>query len=241
MSKYEIYRMVEALEFFGLENAREKAKRFSIYFQMISENRLWGSLTSRRVAQDPIIPVVQSLSMLEVLNEPGFKGIGEIGSGGGILGITMAIAKDNWRFTLIESSSRKSAFLAEVCGKLGLKNVTVRRCMAENLIGSLSFDSVISRAAGKLDSLLRVGLGLVEQGGLFAVIKGKSQRQEVESVIRASKALTGSDEIRENIRFEVVEPELPDWLPENSSVLIVAVAKMLEDIEGPVSKDLTRR
>lgn len=234
MSCNEISMLVKTLKYFGVKNPEEKGNFFSAYFEMISEKRLWGSLTSRTVAEEPNVPVIQSLSMLEVIEESGSKRVGEIGSGGGILGITLAIARDDWSFTLIESSSRKSAFLAEVCGRLGLRNVTVERSRAESLAGSLYFDCVISRATGKLDSVLPLGLALAAPGGMFAALKGKAQRQEVESVARKFRFSSGSGEM---IRIEVVEPKLPDWLPEKSRVLIVVARKMLEDIDRDFSED----
>ncbi len=227
MGGYDISKLAQALEYFKVDNPSQKLDLLIKYFALISENRLWGSLTSRSVAINPIIPVVQSLSMLQAITRVGPGGIGEIGSGGGILGISLAIARDDWIFTLIESNARKSAFLAEVSGKLRLKNVIVKRSRAENLAGKADFDYVVSRAAGRLDSLLPVGLALAGDEGQFLTLKGKAQAKEIEKLQREGEVAAGSER---SIRIDFIEPKLPEWFPENSRVLIVVARKIREDI-----------
>ena len=81
----------------------------------------------------------------------------DVGSGGGVPGIPLAIARPDLEVTLIEATQKKAAFLAAVADVLGLHNVTVRAERAELLAnGELrgAFDAVTARAVGRLVALV---------------------------------------------------------------------------------------
>ena len=93
----------------------------------------------------------------------------DIGSGGGLPAVPLAIAMPQVRFTLLEANSRKCAFLEHVAGTLGLTNVAVAAGRAEEL-GHLpalreQFDRAISRAAARPEVLLELALPFVRTGG----------------------------------------------------------------------------
>jgi 16S rRNA (guanine527-N7)-methyltransferase len=93
----------------------------------------------------------------------------DIGSGGGLPAIPLAIAMPQVEFTLLEANARKCAFLEHVAGTLGLTNVMVAAGRAEEL-GHLpalreQFDRAISRAAARPEVLLELALPFVRTGG----------------------------------------------------------------------------
>ncbi len=104
----------------------------------------------------------------------------DIGSGAGLPGIPVALARPDVQVTLVEPLLRRTTFLEEVVAELGLDNVEVVRARAEELHGARSFDVVTSRAVAPLPKLLRWSVPLVRPGGLVLAMKGSSAAEEVE-------------------------------------------------------------
>lgn len=104
----------------------------------------------------------------------------DIGSGAGLPGLVLAIARPDLRVELVEPLLRRTTFLEEVVGQLGLDNVVVTRGRAESLHGSRSFDVVTSRAVAPLGRLLEWSMPLVAPTGAMVAMKGSSVAEEIE-------------------------------------------------------------
>ncbi|OAH29687.1 16S rRNA (guanine(527)-N(7))-methyltransferase RsmG [Corynebacterium stationis] len=106
----------------------------------------------------------------------------DVGSGAGLPGIPLAIARPDLRITLIEPLLKRSVFLQEVVDKLALDNVTVIRGRAEEgpikkaVAGA---DIVTSRAVAPLGKLAKWSLPLVRHGGEMIAMKGESVHEEL--------------------------------------------------------------
>ncbi len=94
--------------------------------------------------------------------------VADIGSGAGLPGLVVALARPDLQVTLIEPLLRRTTFLDEVVGALALDNVVVRRDRADALHGQETFDVVTARAVAPLDRLL----GLVHAAGVAQRIAG---------------------------------------------------------------------
>ncbi len=103
----------------------------------------------------------------------------DVGSGAGLPGIPVALARPDVRITLLEPLLRRTTFLEEVVTELGLDNVTVLRGRAEEMIGKLSVDVVTARAVAPLDRLAGWGLPLLRPYGMMLALKGDSAEQEL--------------------------------------------------------------
>jgi 16S rRNA (guanine527-N7)-methyltransferase len=103
--------------------------------------------------------------------------VADVGSGAGLPGLVWAIARPDLQVTLIEPLLRRSAFLMEVIGVLGLANTTVVRKRATEV--SEVFDVVTARAVGDLGRLGSWCLPLVRPGGVLLAFKGVSASSEV--------------------------------------------------------------
>lgn len=106
--------------------------------------------------------------------------VADVGSGAGLPGLVVAIARPEQPVTLVEPLLRRTTFLEEVAADLGLTNVEVVRARAEELHGERTFDVVTSRAVAPLDRLTRWCLPLVAAGGAMIAMKGSSAQAEVE-------------------------------------------------------------
>jgi 16S rRNA (guanine527-N7)-methyltransferase len=110
--------------------------------------------------------------------------IADLGSGGGLPAIPIAILQPDWHVTLIEAIRKKTAFLQHVRGKLGLKNIQVLSERVESVAKSQSgqFDAVISRAFTNLAHFLELSLPLLKPSGLVFAMKARRANEELQDV-----------------------------------------------------------
>jgi 16S rRNA (guanine(527)-N(7))-methyltransferase RsmG len=104
----------------------------------------------------------------------------DIGSGAGLPGIALALARPDLSVTLVESMARRTAFLNEVVAELGLANVQVHRARAEDLASArLGADVVACRAVAPLGRLVGWAAPLLRPGGQLLAIKGAAAAAEL--------------------------------------------------------------
>ena len=103
----------------------------------------------------------------------------DVGSGAGLPGIPVALARPDVSVTLLEPLLRRTTFLEEVVRELCLENVTVLRGRAEEMVGKLAVDIVTARAVAPLDRLAGWGMPLLRPHGQMLALKGDSAEQEL--------------------------------------------------------------
>ena len=137
---------------------------------------------------------------------PGARTLADVGSGAGLPGVVIAIARPELEVTLIETMQRRTTWLEEVDAELGL-GLEVVRARAEELHGTRSFEVVTARAVAALDKLARWTLPLVAEDGHLLAMKGSSAADEVD---KAQKVLTKLGGAPPTIsRYGVGEVEVP--------------------------------
>lgn len=110
--------------------------------------------------------------------DPATRTLADVGSGAGLPGVVLAIARPDLEVTLIETMQRRTLWLEDVVDRLGL-GTEVLRARAEDLQGRRSFDAVTARAVAPLDKLARWTLPLVREGGELLALKGESAAEEL--------------------------------------------------------------
>lgn len=105
----------------------------------------------------------------------------DVGSGAGLPGIVIAIARPDLRVTMVEPLLRRTTFLDEVVEELGLSNAEVIRGRADSLHGKRTFDAVTSRAVAPLERLLGWSMPLVAAHGALVAMKGSSIEAEIDA------------------------------------------------------------
>lgn len=103
----------------------------------------------------------------------------DVGSGAGLPGIPVALARPDVSVTLLEPLLRRTTFLEEVVRELGLENVTVLRGRAEEMVGKVAVEVVTARAVAPLERLAGWGLPLLKPYGQMLALKGDSAEQEL--------------------------------------------------------------
>ncbi len=111
--------------------------------------------------------------------------VGDVGSGAGLPGLVLAIARPDVHFFLIEPMERRVDWLRAETAELGLQNVEVVRARAEDAKFSPWLDQVTARAVSALSKLIPLTVPLVRAGGQLLFLKGAGVSGEVESAARA--------------------------------------------------------
>jgi 16S rRNA (guanine527-N7)-methyltransferase len=123
--------------------------------------------------------VLDALTLAPLLADlPAGARVLDVGSGGGVPGIPLAIARPDLRVTLLDATEKKIAFLRAVVTELGLANVDAVCGRAEEVELGAVFDVVVARAVAKLPTLLGWTAPFAKRGGQLLLVKG--ERAEIE-------------------------------------------------------------
>jgi len=114
--------------------------------------------------------------------------VGDVGSGAGLPGLVLAIARPDVEFVLIEPMERRTAWLNDQVDALGLKNVTVVRDRAEDVRRDVMLDQVTARAVSALKKLIPMTAPLVRPGGELVLMKGAGAAAEIEAAAKQIRA-----------------------------------------------------
>lgn len=163
-----------ALELFG--DRVEVARRFAANLAEQGEERgLIGPLELPRLWSRHIL----NCAIVAPLLRPGV--VGDVGSGAGLPGLVLAIARPDVSFVLIEPMERRVAWLSEQVAELGLDNVSVVRARAEEARLDGPLDQVTARAVSAFRKLLPLTAPLLRDGGELVLMKGAAAPAEVEA------------------------------------------------------------
>lgn len=111
--------------------------------------------------------------------------VGDVGSGAGLPGLVLAIARPDVSFVLIEPMERRVAWLNDQVSALGLENVEVNRSRAEDVRLAEPLDQVTARAVSAFRTLIPLTAPLVRPGGELVLMKGAGAAAEVEAAAKA--------------------------------------------------------
>ena len=174
----------------GLNLSDANMADLELFLQEMGRWNQVHNLTSIEDEKDSIrLHLIDSIAVLPVLrqflNGPTPK-IADLGSGGGLPAIPIAIVQPQWHLTLIEAIRKKTAFLQHVRGKLKLKNIEVLSERVESVAMQQSgqFDAVISRAFTNLARFLELSLPLLKPEGLVFAMKSKRADEEMADVCK---------------------------------------------------------
>ena len=143
--------------------------------------------------------IAESLALLQALEEagrlpPGARLI-DVGSGGGLPGIPLAIARPDLSVTLLEATGKKAAFLEQAARTLALTNVRVIAARAEEAAHDPAereaYDLATARAVAPLAALLELTLPFVRVGGALAAVKGSRAEEEIAGAAGALRRCGG--------------------------------------------------
>ena len=160
----------------------ELARRFTANLAASGEERgLIGPLELPRLWTRHIL----NCAVVAEVIRPG--SVGDVGSGAGLPGLVLAIARPDARFVLIEPMERRVTWLNEQVDELGLSNVTVLRARAEDVKLHEPLDQVTARAVSAFRKLIPLTAPLLRSGGELVLMKGAGAASEIDAASKEIK------------------------------------------------------
>lgn len=155
--------------------------------------------------------IAECAALAPVLAATGGTSWVDLGTGGGLPGLVLAILQPGVRWTLVDSTRKKIAAVQDFAGTLGLENVRAVAGRAETLARDAAyrerFDGVVSRAVADLPVLLELCRGFVGTGGTIVALKGPRWQEELAASATAMREL--------RLRFvhstELTSPDRTTW------------------------------
>jgi 16S rRNA (guanine527-N7)-methyltransferase len=165
-------------------------RSLEIVLALLAEERASvSSVTDDRAWQ---VHVADSLTGLEVPELRAARRIADVGAGAGFPGLVLAVALPEASVDLIDSISRKTAFITHAAQEAGIPNATALTTRAEDLAradGREAYEVVTSRAVGRLSTLAELASPLLREGGVLIAWKGRRDADEEAQMSRAAESL----------------------------------------------------
>lgn len=192
--------LAEGLKGLGLTLPADAFRKLIAYVELLMKwNRTYNLTAIREPGRMVSHHLIDSLAVLPHLPAGSLV---DVGSGGGLPGIPIAIAQPQRRVTLNDSNHKKGAFMQQAAIELGLANVDVHIGRAEEWRPAERFDGAISRAFAELADFIAACRHLVKPAGFFVAMKGLYPNDEIaklppgmrcESVTRLNVPLVDGD------------------------------------------------
>lgn len=165
----------------GLDLPPDARTRLLAFAALLGKwNRVYNLTAIRSPAQAITHHLLDSLSVLPHLG--GIRRLADIGSGGGLPGIVLAIARPDLQISSIETVGKKASFQQQAKIELDLTNFTPIHARVEDVVPEEPYDAVISRAFSEIADFVRLTRHLLGPGGRFLAMKGVYPRDELASL-----------------------------------------------------------
>ena len=177
--------LAEGARELGLELGIEQQEKLLDYVALLAK---WNAVYNLTAIRDPrqmlIQHILDSLSIVPHLAGRGPSSVLDVGSGGGLPGIVLAIVLPDWTVTLNDIVHKKTAFQSQAKAELGLANLSVVTGRVETLKPGVEvpakFDVIVSRAFAELSDFVTLARHLVAEQGAIWAMKGVRPDGEIE-------------------------------------------------------------
>ncbi|MFN4324442.1 MAG: 16S rRNA (guanine(527)-N(7))-methyltransferase RsmG [Azonexus sp.] len=168
-------RLASGLAELGLALSAEQQDKLLAFRDLLLKWNKTYNLTALRDPEQAISHHV--LDSLAILPHVGHGPLLDVGSGGGLPGIPLAIARPELPVSMVDTVQKKTTFLQQAAIQLGLKNVTVHHARVENLTGQ--YAQISSRAFAEIGLFIRLTRHLLAPGGRWLAMKGVRPDDEI--------------------------------------------------------------
>lgn len=181
----------------GLDLSADARERLLRYVTLLAKWNGVYNLTAIREPQRMVTHhLLDSLAVLPVLDAlvAGRTGVGvlDVGSGAGLPGLPIAIARPHWQVTMREPVQKKVAFVTQAIAELGAANAHASLGRVEDLHSAAGFAIVIARAFADLATFVQSSLAQVAEGGALVAMKGVYPDEELRELppgVRVERAV----------------------------------------------------
>lgn len=173
----------EGIDALGLALDARQRKQLADYLALLAKwNKTYNLTAIREPARMVTHHALDSLAVLPHLPSTPALRVLDVGSGGGLPGIPIAIARPDWRVVMVDPNHKKAAFLTQAAIELGLSNAAAYATRVEDLRNETPFDLVISRAFADLATFASSSARHLAPQGALVAMKGVHPAEEIEQV-----------------------------------------------------------
>ncbi len=160
---------------------KEAQEKLLAYLKLLQKWNKFYNLTSVRDPLDMVtLHLLDSLSVLPYIQTSNLL---DVGSGGGLPGIVLAICLPELQVTTIDTVQKKTIFMRQVKGELGLSNCEVVHSRVEKYMPQFKFDAVISRAFSDIALFIKLTQHLITPNGQWLAMKGLIPTAEILDIV----------------------------------------------------------
>jgi len=166
-----------------LDLSTDSEGKLGAYLSLLTKwNRVYNLTAVRDESMMVSKHLLDSLAVLPYLDTRStiIGSLADVGSGGGLPGIPLAIARPKLKVELIEASQKKASFLRQAQIELHLTNVSIHCGRVERYKPTTRFDVVISRAFSSLADFVRLAAHLLAPEGRLLAMKGAQPQDEID-------------------------------------------------------------
>ena len=164
----------------GLQISEDKQVFLLRYLELLAK---WNKVYNLTAVRDPMdmvtLHLLDSLSVLPYIQG---KHLLDVGSGGGLPGIVLAICLPELQVTTIDTVQKKAIFMRQAKGELGLHNLQVVHARVEAFESETLYEMIISRAFSELDQFMALTQHLLADDGHWLAMKGVSPQAELDAL-----------------------------------------------------------
>jgi 16S rRNA (guanine527-N7)-methyltransferase len=173
--------LAEGIAEMGLDISLTQQEQLLDYLALMFK---WNSVYNLTSLRDPMQMVTHHLldSLAAVPAFADAKNVLDVGSGGGLPGIVLAVVRPDMKVSMIDTVHKKTAFLTQVKAQLGLANVSIHTMKVQELAVSDKFDVITSRAFADLSDFVNWSSHLLAEQGRYIALKGTAPQDEQERV-----------------------------------------------------------
>jgi 16S rRNA (guanine527-N7)-methyltransferase len=206
--------LAEGVRALGVVLPDDAHAKLDAYVALLAKwNRTYNLTAIREPERMVTHHLLDALAVLPHLPQRAQLRLLDVGTGGGVPGLPLAIARPQWTVALVDSSHKKATFLAQAAAELGLRNVSATATRVEDYAPAAPFDVVISRAFSDLRTFAETSARHLAEDGQLVAMKGVHPDEEIAelpadiAVIAAAKLdVPGLDAARHLIVMRRAEP-----------------------------------
>jgi 16S rRNA (guanine527-N7)-methyltransferase len=179
--------LADGIRQMGLNVDARAQQRLLEYLALLQKwNKVYNLTAVRNLQEMVTLHLLDSLSVMPYVHGPRVL---DVGSGGGLPGIVLAICNPTLQVTTIDTVQKKAIFMRQVKGELGLENLSVVHARVEEYQPERPYEQIISRAFSEIALFLRLTKHLIADGGEWLAMKGLVPTQELASLDVKPKAI----------------------------------------------------
>jgi 16S rRNA (guanine527-N7)-methyltransferase len=169
--------LAQGIQRLGIPVPVDAAARLAAYIALLERwNRVYNLTAVRRPEEMASRHILDSLAILPWVQGPRVL---DVGSGAGLPGLPLAVARPEWACYLLDNNGKRTRFMQQAVNELGLVNVSVIRCRLEDYQPAIRFDSIVSRAFAALAEMVAGAGRLCAPGGRLLAMKGVYPQEEI--------------------------------------------------------------